>query len=134
LKRKAIVVLISDFLQGPDGKIPNPAEKSKSDVFKALDITNRRHDLVCFEIIDPRETSLPELGVITLEDSETGEIMSLNTGNPSVRKAYADINSKRLGDFKRALARSKIDLLEVETDKPFITPLRKFFERRAKRQ
>ena len=134
LKRKAIVVLISDFLQGPDGKIPNPAEKSKSDVFKALDITNRRHDLVCFEIIDPRETSLPELGVITLEDSETGEIMSLNPGNPSVRKAYADINSKRLGDFKRALARSKIDLLEVETDKPFITPLRKFFERRAKRQ
>ena len=134
LKRKAIVVLISDFLQGPDGKIPNSAEKSKSDVFKALDITNRRHDLVCFEIIDPRETSLPELGVITLEDSETGEIMSLNTGNPSVRKAYADINSKRLGDFKRALARSKIDLLEVETDKPFITPLRKFFERRAKRQ
>ena len=134
LKRKAIVVLISDFLQGPDGKIPNPAEKSKSDVFKALDITNRRHDLVCFEIIDPRETSLPELGVITLEDSETGEIMSLNTGNPAVRKAYADINSKRLGDFKRALARSKIDLLEVETDKPFITPLRKFFERRAKRQ
>ena len=133
LKRKAIVVLISDFLQGPDGKIPNPDDPTKSDVFKALDITNRRHDLVCFEIVDPRETDLPNLGVITLEDSETGEIVSLNTGRASVRKAYEQYNQNRLTEFKRALTRSKIDLLEVRTDKPFITPLRKFFERRAKR-
>jgi len=134
LKRKTIVALVSDFLQGPDGTLPDPADKSKSEVFKALDITNRRHDLVCFEIVDPRETVLPALGVITLEDAETGEIVSLDTSSAAVRKTYADINAKRLSDFRRALARSNIDLLEVETDKPFITPLRKFFERRAKRQ
>ena len=132
LKRRAIVVLVSDFLQGPDGKIPDP--EGKSEVFKALDITNRRHDLVCFEIVDPRETVLPALGVLTLEDSETGEIVSLDTSSAAVRKTYAAINARRLADFKRALARSKIDLLEIRTDKPFITPLRKFFERRAKRQ
>ena len=134
LKRKTIVALVSDFLQGPDGTLPDPSDKSKSEVFKALDITNRRHDLVCFEIVDPRETVLPALGVITLEDAETGEIVSLDTSSAAVRKTYADINAKRLSDFRRALARSNIDLLEVETDKPFITPLRKFFERRAKRQ
>lgn len=132
LKRRAIVALVSDFLQGPDGKIPDP--EGKSEVFKALDITNRRHDLVCFEIVDPRETVLPALGVLTLEDSETGEIVSLDTSSAAVRKTYAAINARRLADFKRALARSKIDLLEIRTDKPFITPLRKFFERRAKRQ
>lgn len=132
LKRRAIVALVSDFLQGPDGKIPDP--EGKSEVFKALDITNRRHDLVCFEIVDPRETVLPALGVLTLEDSETGEIVSLDTSSAAVRKTYAAINARRLADFKRALARSKIDLLEIKTDKPFITPLRKFFERRAKRQ
>lgn len=132
LKRRAIVALVSDFLQGPDGKIPDP--EGKSEVFKALDITNRRHDLVCFEIVDPRETVLPTLGVLTLEDSETGEIVSLDTSSAAVRKTYAEINARRLADFKRALARSKIDLLEIRTDKPFITPLRKFFERRAKRQ
>lgn len=132
LKRRAIVVLVSDFLQGPDGKIPDP--EGKSEVFKALDITNRRHDLVCFEIVDPRETVLPALGVLTLEDSETGEIVSLDTSSAAVRKTYAAINARRLADFKRTLARSKIDLLEIRTDKPFITPLRKFFERRAKRQ
>lgn len=132
LKRRAIVVLVSDFLQGPDGKIPDP--EGKSEVLKALDITNRRHDLVCFEIVDPRETVLPALGVLTLEDSETGEIVSLDTSSAAVRKTYAEINARRLADFKRTLARSKIDLLEIRTDKPFITPLRKFFERRAKRQ
>ena len=132
LKRRAIVVLVSDFLQGPDGKIPDP--EGKSEVFKALDITNRRHDLVCFEIVDPRETVLPALGVLTLEDSETGEIVSLDTSSAAVRKTYAEINARRLADFKRTRARSKIDLLEIRTDKPFITPLRKFFERRAKRQ
>ncbi len=133
LKRKAIVVLISDFLQGPDGKIPNPDDRTKAELFKALDITNRRHDLVCFEIIDPRETSLPQLGVITLEDSETGEVVSINTSSESVRNEYEIVNAKRLADFKRALNRSKIDLLEVRTDKAYITPLKRFFERRAKR-
>ncbi len=133
LKRKAIVVLISDFLQGPDGTIPTPEDRTKSELFKALDITNRRHDLVCFEIIDPRETSLPNLGVITLEDSETGEVVSINTSSISVRQEYEDVNAKRLANFKRALNRSKIDLLEVRTDKPYITALKRFFERRAKR-
>jgi len=134
LKRSAIVVLVSDFLQGPDGRIPNPDARPKDGLFKALEITNRRHDLVCFEILDPRETSLPALGAITLEDSETGEIVEVNTSSGAVRNAYEQSNKKRLAEFRRALSRSKIDLLEVPTDKPFITPLRKFFERRAKRQ
>ncbi len=133
LKRKAIVVLISDFLQGPDGRLPNPEDRYGDAVFKALDITNRRHDLVCFELVDPRELTLPKLGVITLEDSETGDIVSLNTGSASVLKAYSQANAERLKNFRRALARSHIDLLEVQSDKPFITPLRKFFERRTRR-
>ena len=133
LKRKSIVILISDFLQGPDGKLPNPDEKFGDSVFKALDITNRRHDLVCFELVDRRELDLPELGIICLEDSETGQMVSLNTSNQKVREAYNTINSMRLAKFRRALARSRIDLLEVFTDKPFISALRKFFEKRAKR-
>jgi len=133
LKRKAIVVLISDFLQGPDGKLPNYKDAS-SEVFKALDITNRRHDLVCFELIDNRELQLPRgLGVITLEDSETGEIVEINTSSEIVCKEYERINMERLRNFKLALAKSKIDLLEAHTDKPFITTLRKFFEKRSKK-
>lgn len=131
LKRKAIVVLISDFLQGPDGKLPD--SETKGGVFKSLDITNRRHDLVCFEVIDSRELSLPaNLGVVTLEDSETGEIVEVDTSSEAVRGEYARINAERLRKFKLALAKSKIDLLEAYTDKPFMATLRKFFEKRSK--
>lgn len=135
LKRRAIVVLISDFLQGPDGRLPDPDEKFSDTIFKALDIANRRHDLVCFSLSDPRELSMPRgLGTVTLEDGETGEIVALDTNNPAVCAKYEEINSERMKKFKRALARSKIDLLETFTDKPYISALRKFFERRAARQ
>ncbi len=133
LKRRAIVVLISDFLQGPNGLLPNPDDKSSDGVFKALDVTNRRHDLVCFGLSDRRELSLPNLGEIILEDAETGEIVTINTSNGELRSAYADANANRLIKFKRALAGSNIDLLEVYTDKPFIGALRKFFKKRTKR-
>lgn len=135
LKRRAIVVLISDFLQGPDGRLPDPDEKGSDAVFKALDIANRRHDLVCFSLSDPRELSMPRgLGTVTLEDGETGEIVALDTNNPAVCAKYEEINSERMKKFKRALARSKIDLLETFTDKPYISALKRFFERRAARQ
>lgn len=135
LKRKAIVVLISDFLQGPDGKLPNPEEKAADPVFKALDIANRRHDLVCFSLSDPRELEMPRgLGVVTLEDGETGEIFAIDTNSSYMCDKYAAINASRMREFKRALARSNIDLLEVYTDKPYISALRRFFERRAARQ
>ncbi len=131
LKRKAIVVLLSDFLQGPDGKLPNADEKLSDPIFKALDITNRRHDLVCFALSDERECIIPQgLGIITLEDSETGEIVELDTNDKNVCATYEKINTERTKKFKKALARSNIDLLEVSTNKPYITALRKFFERR----
>ncbi len=135
LKRRAIVVLISDFLQGPDGRLPDPDEKLSDTVFKSLDLANRRHDLVCFSLSDPRELSMPRgLGSVTLEDGETGEIVALDTNNPAVCAKYEEINSERMKKFKRALARSKIDLLETFTDKPYISALRRFFEKRAARQ
>ncbi len=133
LKRKAIVVLISDFLQGPDGKLPNYKDRT-SEVFRALDITNLRHDLICFELIDNRELKLPRgIGIITLEDSETGEEVEINTSSEVVCKEYERINAERLRNFKMSLAKSNIDLLEAYTDKSFITTLRKFFEKRSKR-
>ncbi len=134
LKRKAIVVLISDFLQGPDGRLPECGGKNKSEIFKSLDITNRRHDLICFELVDARELVLPRnIGVITLEDSETGETVELDTSNRAVVDEYEKINKTRLKKFRLELAKSKIDLLEARTDKPFITTLRKFFDSRSKR-
>lgn len=133
LKRKAIVVLISDFLQGPDGSLPDPDNVAESPVMRALDLTNRRHDLVCFGISDEREYVLPKLGIISLEDSETGETISIDTSSNRLREAYAAENARRKDAFKRGLARAGIDSIDLHTDKPFIVELRKFFERRKRR-
>ena len=73
------------------------------------------------------------IGVITLEDSETGETVELDTSNRAVVDEYEKINKTRLKKFRLELAKSKIDLLEARTDKPFITTLRKFFDSRSKR-
>ncbi len=131
LKRKAIVVLISDFLQGSDGKLPSADDKDS--VFKAVDITNRRHDLVCFEVGDARELELPAVGEVTLEDGETGEIVRIDTNNPEVRRRYFEFNRERARNLKMEFAKSNVDLLETRTDKPYIAVLRKFFKDRARR-
>ena len=133
LKRRAIVVLISDFLQGPNGELPNPKAGVKDALLKALDLTNRRHDLICVNVFDEREKELPAgLGTIFLEDSETGERIELDTFSDAVRRDYAEENDQRIRNFRNALARSGIDSLNACAGKPYIVSLRKFFERRKR--
>ena len=122
------MVLLSDFLQGPNGELPNPAKRASDPVFKALDITNRRHDLVCINVYDDREMELPSIGNIVLEDSETGEIIELDTFSQSILKNYNFENKTRMKAFKLGLASIGIDSIEVCTGKPYIVAIRKFFE------
>ena len=130
LKRRAIVVLLSDFLQGPNGVLPNPEPRANDPVLKALDLTNRRHDLMCVNVFDEREMELPKIGNIVLEDSETGEVVELDTLSEQAAKIYSSENKKRIKDFRTALARSGIDCLNLEAGRPYIVSLRKFFEER----
>ncbi len=133
LKRKAIVVLISDFLQDARGKLPDIAD-SENPVMRALDLTNRRHDLVCLGIADEREARLPKVGIISLEDSETGEVLRIDSSKKSVREAYERMNAERKGALKKSMARIGVDFVELYTNAPFITELKKFFERRRGRR
>ena len=75
VRRRSVVFLVSDFLS------PNYE--------KALRIANRKHDVVAIQVVDPRETELPEVGYIELEDAETGEITLLDTGREEVRAVFA---------------------------------------------
>src|SRR5688572_26722920 len=72
--RRSVVFLISDF-QAPDFS-------------KALAVTSRRHDLIAIPIIDPREEDLPDVGLLTLEDAETGEQIEINTSDRTTRLAF----------------------------------------------
>ncbi len=82
IKRRAIVFLLSDF---------QTAGTSTEDLRRALRQTNRRHDLVALPIEDARERLLPDLGVVAIEDAETGELIELDTRNPAVRRRFTEI-------------------------------------------
>ncbi len=134
LRRRAIVILISDFLQGPEGKLPNPASPRSRELFRALALTNRRHDLICVSLSDPREYELPAVGLLSIQDSETGEVVEINTNKAGVRGQYRQENRQRLDLFRRGLMQTGAGVLPLSTNESYIMPLRRFFEQRSRRR
>jgi uncharacterized protein (DUF58 family) len=118
-KRRAVVFLISDFLD----------DYSKLD----LAATNRRHDLTAVTVSDPRELTLPDVGFITLQDAETGEIQEVDTRHTAVRELFSQTAIKRNQQLSDRLKKSGIDQLAVTTDEDYSISLRKFFSRRERR-
>ncbi len=118
-KRRATVFLISDFLD---------------DSFeKDLQIANKRHDLVGIHIIDPLEEALPSVGLLELEDLETGEIRLIDTSVRSVRDGIAQNTAGeklRLEKFFRSIG---MDYIDIYTDRSYVKPLTHFFKMRSKR-
>jgi uncharacterized protein (DUF58 family) len=123
LHRRTIVFLLSDFLD-------EGFEKS----FKR---TGRRHDLIAVRIIDPREEELPSVGLLELEDAETGARLLLDTGSRPVREAYAAAATARRAALRELCHSARVDLVEVSTDGGHLDALIRFFrlrERRLKRR
>lgn len=134
LRRRSILVLVSDFLQGPEGKLPNPNSPRSRELLKALALANRRHDLICVALSDPREHELPAVGLLALEDAETGEVVELNTNNIGVRNRYAKESRDRVDLFRRGLLQTGAGVLPLSTSDSYILPLRRFFEQRSRRR
>tara|TARA_B100001248_G_scaffold262589_1_gene259744 strand:+ start:43319 stop:44257 length:939 start_codon:yes stop_codon:yes gene_type:complete len=133
LKRKAVVFLLSDFLQNELGRLPNFEKIEEDPLFHSLALTNKRHDLICVVLADPKETELPEVGILNLEDAETGETIEVNTNNKRFRMLYSQENEQRQEQFKRALRRLNVDAVHVSTAEPYLKPLRAFLDLRARR-
>jgi uncharacterized protein (DUF58 family) len=117
--RRAVVFVISDFMS--------------ADFTKELTISAKRHDLVAMPVIDPGEEELPPVGILTLEDAETGEQIDINTSNRTVANAFAAIEERRHADLSRLLRQRRIDSIPLRTDKDYLMPLRAFFETRERR-
>ena len=127
-RRKTVVFLISDFLDN------NPqASSSNPPLFSTLALTNQRHDLVSIALSDPRESELPNVGLITLEDAETGDMVEINTNSARVRKRYAELALKRRAHFESSMRKKGLDWIEASTDQPYLPALRQLFARRASR-
>jgi len=160
LHRRAIVFLLTDFLHqngaarghpgrsgtehgahGVTGSLlaiagaagGTPALRSR-DVIQELGLTNTRHDLVCLHLHDPREAEMPDAGLITIEDAETGELLELDSTSGAVRERFARANRERLDELDRSLNRTGVDTLRFNTSEPFAPALQRFFELRRGRR
>jgi uncharacterized protein (DUF58 family) len=119
-RKKAVTFLVSDF---------------RDDGFeKALAVAGRRHDLIAVRLADAREQELPPVGLIELEDPETGERVVVDTSSPSFRSAFRSVNGRRRAALNRALRRSRVDVIDIETGRPYVKPLMRFFEDRMRRR
>jgi uncharacterized protein (DUF58 family) len=127
LHRRAVVFLISDFVtSGGD-----PAS-ARAHLRRAVRQTNRRHDLIALHIEDPRERELPNVGIVALEDAETGEIIELNTARAAVRKRFGELSLERAQRLRSDLRAEGVDSVQLRTDLPYIPPLQRFFKSRGR--
>jgi uncharacterized protein (DUF58 family) len=118
-KKRTIAFLISDFLdEGYD---------------QILRIISRKHDVIAVELSDPREESLPNVGVVKMHDAETGKERWIDTADRSVRSAFVAYWQQRRAQRRALFVRSKVDAIPVRVDQPYIKPIVDFFKLRERR-
>jgi len=117
--RRSVVFLVSDFIS--------------SGYEKALQIANKRHDLIAITITDPREMDLPDVGFIELEDAETGETFLVDTSNADLRKDFSMRSLENKLNREKLFRAMNVDHIDIMTNKSYIEPLIRFFRMRAKR-
>jgi len=119
IKRRSIVFLISDFLT--------------EEYEKSLQIANKKHDIIAIDIIDPREVEIPSVGLLELEDAETGETIMVDTSNPEVRSSFFSQSKEERETREKFFKSIGVDNINIYTDKSYVEPITKFFRMRAKR-
>lgn len=118
-KKKATTFLISDF--------------QDENYEPQLKLANQRFDLIAINIIDPREETLPEVGMVFLEDSETGSTLLIDTNDKEMLKKHKSLCMKKRQDRKLFFSSIGIDTIEVFTNKPLTDPIVKYFKLREKK-
>lgn len=119
IKRKSVVFLISDFLS--------------EDFYKPLQIANNKHDIVAMKVSDPREETFENVGLIELEDAETGEVFVIDTSSKKFRREFAARAVEDGQNLKRSFQLINLDFINIRTDQSYIIPLINFFKMRERR-
>lgn len=129
-KQRAIVALISDLRQpqAPSTK----AASALGPLEKPLKVLARRHDLIAIEVEDPIESTLPDAGLVSVRDPETGAVALVDTSDPRVRKAYAERAATERQKVRGALEMLGVDRVIV-TERESAAALVRFLRRRARK-
>jgi uncharacterized protein (DUF58 family) len=117
--RRSVVFFISDF--------------QARDFSRALAVTARRHDFIAVQIHDEREQVFPNIGIVTLEDAETGEQIEVNTADRGLRARFSDLAEEKQTGLLRTLRRNNIDTIALRTGDDYLPALRSFFKQRERR-
>jgi len=120
IKKRAIVFLMSDFIS-PDFENP-------------LRIATKRHDLIAVKLFDDKEFTLPNIGLINVVDSETGETMWIDTSDKKTIRKFEDERADFTKKLVTMLLKNKVDIIDLKTDDSYVVPLRQFFKKREGRR
>ena len=120
IKRRSLVFVVSDFISQPGWQ-------------EALSRLARRHEVVAVRLWDPMEMALPDVGLVTVEDAETGEQLFIDAADPAFRQRYAAIAEQQEAELFDGLARSGADIVELATDDDLLQALLRLSDLRRQR-
>ena len=121
LRKKSVIFVISDFQDDPQN------------LKKPLQVLRNRHDIIAVRLWDIREQELPDIGLIELEDEETGEQILVDTKDEGFRLRFKEMVESRNKRLSEVTKRLEIDLIEISTGQDWIKPILKFFNMRVRR-
>jgi len=119
LKRRSIVFLLSDF--------------DDEQFEKQLQVLNQKHDVIAIQLIDRHEKSLPDAGLVKMQDAETRAEIWVDTSDQYLRQAYEQMVQEKLQSFQKLTKSVNLDLIQIDTSESYVEPLIRFFKMRAKR-
>lgn len=117
-KKRCTTFIISDFFD-------------QKPYMQSLQIANSKHDVVAIQVYDPRETVLPDVGLLKVRDAETGQERWVDTSSRRVREAYAEWWTRTQQQMQDAFLRSRVDSVSIRTDEDFVPALLSLFKRRS---
>ena len=120
-RRRSLLVVVSDFISQPGWERP-------------LALLNRRHDVVAIRVVDPRESELPDVGMVYVQDAETGEQIFVDTGDPVFRARLSQAARARDEELVASTRRAGVDLHTVSTDDDLVRALVRISELRRRRR
>ena len=117
IKRRSLLFVISDFISEPGWE-------------RSLSLLNRRHEVLAIRLVDPREKDLPDLGMVVMEDAETGEQLFVDTHDRRFRQRFTDAAQEREKDLKDAFKRAGVDVMSLSTEDDLVRSIVRFAKQR----
>lgn len=121
ITRRSLIIIVSDFISEPGWE-------------RSLSALTQRHEVVAIHLVDPRETDIPDAGLIVIEDTETGELLSVDTSDPEFRMRFREAAEQSRLELVAATRQARVDLHPVSTEDDLVDALVRIVERRRRRK